>query len=149
MSACLVALSACLLAALAWHIGSLGARISVHDDHPLRQQALNQQAPVVLFESSDGISAHKSEYTLIACVCICVMCCVMCCHVFLLCHGVMCVLCCCHVSLSSCSVDVAMAFFSASPVSSHSTTSQIPFHRVLLRWGGEGRGRHFAVQAFF
>ena len=93
VSACLVALSACLVAALAWHIGSLGARISVHDDHPLRQQALSQQAPVVLFESSDGITAHKSEYTLIACVCICVMCCVMCCHVFLLCHGVMCYVC--------------------------------------------------------
>ena len=56
----------------------------------------------------------KSEYTLIACVCICAMCCVMCCHVFLLCHGVMCAL--CHVLVS------------ASPASSHSTTS------------GEGRG---------
>ena len=79
VSACLVAVSACLVAASAWHIGSLGARISVHDDHPLNQQALNQQAPVVLFESGDGMIAHNSEYTLIACVCICVMCCVMCC----------------------------------------------------------------------
>ena len=105
----MVAVSACLVDALAWHIGSLGARISVHVDHPLRQQALNQQAPVVLFETGDGIAAHKSEYTLIACVCVhmchvlchvmscvsvvswcCVLCVtcvvVMCCHVLLLCQ---------------------------------------------------------------
>ena len=55
----------------------------------------------MLFESSDGIIAHNSEYTIIACVCICVMCCVLCCHVFLLCHGVMCYVC---LALLSCVV---------------------------------------------
>ena len=109
------------------HIGSLGARISVHVDHPLRQQALNQQALVVLFETGDGITAHKSEYTLIACVCAyasCVVSCdVMCfCCVMVLC--VMCDLCCCHVlsCASVVSVDVVMCCCHVS------ITPFLPFH---------------------
>jgi len=44
-----VAVSACLVVASAEHIG-----VSVHDDH-----LLNQQAPVMLLESGDGIICSK------------------------------------------------------------------------------------------
>ena len=64
-------------------LGSLEARVSVHDDLPLSQQSLNQQALVVLFESGDRIIAHENEH-LVVCVFMGVMCCAMCCRGFLL-----------------------------------------------------------------
>ena len=61
-------------------------------------------------------------------------------HVLCLCHGVMCVLCCCHVLLSACSVDVAMAFFQHHPFPPIPQPVRYQFSRVLMGWGGEGRG---------
>ena len=102
---------------------------AVHDDHPLSHAGPElPRHQVVLFESGDGIIAHKSECALIACVRICVMCYVMCCHVFLLCHGVMCYVCLVLLScVSVVSVDVVMCccHVRITPFP-HSTTSQIP-----------------------
>ena len=61
------------LCQLAWWLHQLGTlayqSMTIH--------LLNQQAPVMLLESGDGITFHKkSEYTLIACVCLVLLSCV-------------------------------------------------------------------------
>ena len=83
-------MSACLVVASAGHIG-----ISVHDD------LLNQQAPVMLLESGDGIIFYKKVNTpslhvcayasfVVSCVVMC------CCCVMVLCVSCVVVMCCCQ-----------------------------------------------------